>query len=95
MPGKLILFPVRDNLTSQGFSGLVRENLTLSKSQRELTYSCIFTEAKHVPLAEADLYVDISYKFTPPWVFVSHACTQITMNTFINDLVLFTEMTRC
>ena len=31
MPGKLILFPVRDNLTSQGISVQVRENLTLSK----------------------------------------------------------------
>ena len=36
------------------------------------------------------LYVDISYKFTEAWVFVSHACTQITINTFINDLVFFT-----
>ena len=33
--------------------------------------------------------VDISYNFTLAWVFVSHACTQINMNTFINDLVLF------
>ena len=31
MPGKLILLPVRDNLTSQGISVQVRENLTLSK----------------------------------------------------------------
>ena len=37
-----------------------------------------------------ELYVDISYKFTLAWVFVSHACTQITVNTFTNDLVLFT-----
>ena len=40
-----------------------------------------------------DLYVDISYKFTLAWVFVSHALkayTQITINTSINDLVLFT-----
>ena len=42
-----------------------------------------------------DLYVDISYKFTLAWVFVSHACTQITVNTFTNDLVLFTGIIRC
>ena len=35
MPGKLILFPVMDNLKSQGFSGLVRENLTLSLTKSE------------------------------------------------------------
>ena len=57
-------------------------------------YSCIFTEVKHVPLAEAHFYVEISNKFTPPWVFVSHARTQVTINTFVNYLVLFTEMTR-
>ena len=32
----------------------------------------------------------IWYKFTFAWVFVSHACTRITMNTYISDLVLFT-----
>ena len=42
-----------------------------------------------------DLYVDISYKFTLAWVFVSHACTQINVNTFINDLVLFTGIIQC
>ena len=31
--------------------------------------------------------LDISYNFTLARVFVSHACTQINMNTFINDLV--------
>ena len=31
------------------------------------------------------LYVDISYKFTLAWFFVSHACAQITINTFISD----------
>ena len=34
-----------------------------------------------------DLYVNISYKFTLAWLFVSHAFTQINVNTFINDLV--------
>ena len=42
-----------------------------------------------------DLNVDISYKFTLAWVFVSHACTQITVNTFTNDLVLFTGIIQC
>ena len=41
------------------------------------------------------LYVDIWYKFTLAWVFVSHACTQITINTFINDLVFFTVIIQC
>ena len=41
-----------------------------------------------------DLYVDISYKFNLAWVFVSRAYTQITMNTCINDLVLFTVKAR-
>ena len=41
------------------------------------------------------LYVDISYKFTLAWVFVSHAFTQITRNTFINDLVFFTVIIQC
>ena len=35
-----------------------------------------------------DLYVDISYKFTFAWVFVSHACTQINLNTLNNNSVL-------
>ena len=33
--------------------------------------------------------LDISYNFTLAWVFVSHASTQINMNIFIHDLVLF------
>ena len=39
------------------------------------------------------LYVDISYKFTLAWVFVSHACTQITINTFTNHPFSFTIIT--
>ena len=41
-----------------------------------------------------DFYVDISNKFTLAWVFVSHACTctQITVNSFINNLVLITRI---
>ena len=41
-----------------------------------------------------DLYVDISNKFTLARVFVSHACTctQINVNSFINNLVLFTRI---
>ena len=41
------------------------------------------------------LYVDISYKFTLAWVFVSHARTQITITNFINDLVFFTVIIPC
>ena len=36
---------------------------------------------------------DISYKFTLAWVFVSHACTQITINTFTNHPFSFTIIT--
>ena len=41
-----------------------------------------------------DFYVDISNKSTLAWVFVSHACTctQITVNSFINNLVLITRI---
>ena len=42
-----------------------------------------------------DLYVDISYQFSLAWVFVSHPCTQLTMNTLIHDLVLFTGIIQC
>ena len=39
-----------------------------------------------------NLFVDISYKFTLAWGFVSYACTRITMNTCLTGkkLVLFT-----
>ena len=42
-----------------------------------------------------DSYVSISYKFTLAWVFVSYAYTQITVNTFTNDLILFTGIIQC
>ena len=42
-----------------------------------------------------DSYVSISYKFTIAWVFVSYAYTQITVNTFTNDLILFTGIIQC
>ena len=42
-----------------------------------------------------DLYADISYKFTLVCVFVYHACTQLTLSTLINDLVLFTFIIQC
>ena len=48
-------------------------------------HACKNWETDHL---QHDLYGDISYKFTLSGVFVSHACTQITMDTFINDLVL-------
>ena len=41
--------------SSQGILVQVRESVTLLKTsdgQREVTYLCIFTEVKHVPLAE-------------------------------------------
>ena len=41
------------------------------------------------------LYVDTSYKFTLAWVFASRACTQITINTFINDLVFCKVIIQC
>ena len=41
------------------------------------------------------LYVNILYKFTLAWVFVSHACTQITINSFINDLVFLIVIIQC
>ena len=34
-------------------------------------------------------------KFTLALVFVSHACTKITVSTFTNDLVLVTGIMQC
>ena len=56
-----------------------------------LTSSCMLRIEKLITFKH-DLYVDISYKFTLAWVCVCHASTQIAMNTFINDLVLFTRV---
>ena len=48
MPRNFIIFPLRDNVTNQDISVLVRENLTLSNESQEVT----FTEVNYVPLAE-------------------------------------------
>ena len=66
MPGKLILLPLRDNLSSQGISVEVRENWTLLKESeggdifqhihRSETYSInriLFSEIKQ----QADLHI--------------------------------------
>ena len=116
IPGKLILFPVRDTLTSftsvsstRSFDWnleldklsiyLVRESLYVTVSlgiwktvsgNHVSTLMLMHVENSETDHLQHDLYVNISYKFTLAWVFVSHACTLITMNTFVNDLVLFT-----
>ena len=59
------------------------------------TSSCMLIENWNNDHLQHYLYVDISYKFTLTWVFVSHALTQITINTFINDLVFFTVTIQC
>ena len=68
-------------------------HLTISLGMLK-TMPCL-NELMHVENCESDhlqhdLYVDISYEFTLAWVFVSHACTQITlMNTCKSDLDQF------
>ena len=59
------------------------------------TSSCMLIENWNTDHLQHYLYVDISYKFTLAFIFVSHACTQITINTFINDLVFFTVIIQC
>ena len=54
-----------------------------------------FLESPNTDYLQHYLYVGISYKFTLARVFVSHACTQITLNTAINDLVFFTVIIQC
>ena len=54
-----------------------------------------FLESPNTNYLQHYLYVGISYKFTLARVFVSHACTQITINTFRNDLVFFTVIIQC
>ena len=58
------------------------------------TSSCLFGmdtngETDHL---QHDLFVDISYKLTLAQVFVSYACTRITLNSCLGHkkLVLFT-----
>ena len=51
MPGKLIL--LRDHLSSQGISIQYKSGKIglFQRSQREVTYFCIFTEVRHIPSA--------------------------------------------
>ena len=58
------------------------------------TSSCMLSDWETDQL-QHDFYVDISYKFTLAWVFVPHACTQIKVIAFINDLVLFAGIIQC
>ena len=72
---------------------LVMEGVHLTVSLGMLKTMPCLNELMHVENWESDhlqhdLYVDISYEFTLTCVFVSHACTQITlMNTCMSDLV--------
>ena len=82
------------------WSGKVYIWLLVWEFQKLFLWQPCFNKPMHVENWETDhlqpdLYVDISNKFTPVWVFVSHACTQITVNTFINNLVLFTGIIQC
>ena len=43
-----------------------------------------------------ELYVDISYKFTlAMYLFLMRVHTETTMNSFVNDLVLFKRIIQC
>ena len=74
---------------------LIMEGVHLTVSLGMLKTMLCLNELMHVENWESDhlqhdLYVDISYEFTLAWVFVSHACTQITlMNTCMSDLDQF------
>ena len=81
------------------WSGKVYIRLSVWEFQKLFLWHCL-KKVVHVENWETyqlqhDLYVDISYKFTLAWVFVSHTCTQITVNTLTNDLVLFTGIIQC
>ena len=61
-----------------------------------------YASGNHVSTSSCLLRIEIliTLNVTCMWtfhtrVFVSHACTQITKNTFINELVFFTVMIRC
>ena len=66
--------------------------LSSSEFQKLWLWQPCLNKLMHVENWETDHLqhdLDILYNFTLAWVFVSHACTKINMNTFINDLVLF------
>ena len=81
------------------WSGKVYIWLSVWEFQKLFLWHClnkvVYVENWETYQLQHDLYVDISYKFTLAWVFVSHTCTQITVNTLTNDLVLFTGIIQC
>ena len=82
------------------WSGKVYIWLSVWEFQKLFLWQPCLNKLKHVENWETDqlqhnLYLDMSYKFTLAWVFVSHTCTQITVNTLTNDLVLFTGIIQC
>ena len=82
------------------WTGKVYIWLLVWEFQKLFLWQPCFNKPMHVENWETDhlqpdLYVDISNKFTLVWVFHSHACTQITVNAFINNLVLFTGIIQC
>ena len=93
------LCPVHEVLTGI-WNPLISAQIVNSFGQGKCTFDCQSGNLKNYASDHLQhyLYVDISYKFTLAWdiwVFVSHACTQITINTFINDLVIFTVIIQC
>ena len=62
-------------------------------ARHRIPISVLDAQAEQPAKSEHYLYVGISYKFILARVFDSHACTQITINTFINNLVFFTVIT--
>ena len=90
-------FGIHKHLTNCQFiwSGKVYIWLSVWGFQKLFLWQPCLNKFMHVENWESDhlqhdLYVDISNKFTLAWVFVSHACTytQITVNSFMNYLVL-------
>ena len=90
------LCPVHEVLTGI-WNPLISAQIVNSFGQGKCTFDCQSGNLKNYASDHLQhyLYVDISYKFTLAWVSVSHACTQITINTFINDLVFFTVIIPC
>ena len=101
------LWPVHEVLTGI-WNPLISGQIVNSFGQGKCTFDCQsgnlknYASGKHVSTSSCMLrieilitYVDISYKFTLAWVIVSHACTQISISTFIKNLVFFTVIIHC
>ena len=58
--------------------------LALSQQARAIFRMDTNGETDHLQF-NMTYFVDISYKFTLAWVFVSYACTRITLNTCLSD----------